>query len=63
VCNRYCENGGECVAPDVCQCKPGWYGPTCSTALCEPICLNGGSCYKPNTCLCPDGFFGAQCQN
>ncbi|ERE89283.1 von Willebrand factor D and EGF domain-containing protein [Cricetulus griseus] len=63
VCNRHCENGGECVAPDICQCKSGWNGPSCSTALCDPVCLNGGSCYKPNTCLCPDGFFGAQCQN
>ncbi|KAL6034535.1 hypothetical protein STEG23_034675, partial [Scotinomys teguina] len=63
VCNRHCENGGECVAPYICQCQSGWYGPTCSTALCDPVCLNGGSCYKPNTCLCPDGFFGAQCQN
>lgn len=31
VCNRHCENGGECLTPDTCQCKPGWYGPTCST--------------------------------
>ncbi|KAM9216303.1 LOW QUALITY PROTEIN: von Willebrand factor D and EGF domain-containing protein [Dugong dugon] len=63
ICNRHCENGGECLTPDVCQCKPGWYGPTCSTALCDPVCLNGGSCNKPNTCLYPNGFFGEQCQN
>lgn len=31
VCNRHCENGGECVSPDVCKCKPGWYGPICNS--------------------------------
>lgn len=37
VCNRHCENGGECVSPDVCKCKPGWYGPTCNSgALFHP---------------------------
>ncbi|TMW56864.1 hypothetical protein Poli38472_006874 [Pythium oligandrum] len=29
-----CKNGGECVAPDVCQCAEGWTGFDCS----EPIC-------------------------
>uniref|UniRef100_A0A3B4Y8C8 von Willebrand factor D and EGF domains n=1 Tax=Seriola lalandi dorsalis TaxID=1841481 RepID=A0A3B4Y8C8_SERLL len=62
VCNRHCENGGECVSPDVCRCKPGWYGPTCNSALCHPVCLNGGTCMKPNICACPSGFYGSQCQ-
>lgn len=31
VCNRHCENGGECISPDVCRCKPGWNGPTCNS--------------------------------
>lgn len=31
VCNRHCENGGECTSPDVCKCKSGWYGPTCNS--------------------------------
>lgn len=35
VCTRHCENGGECVSPDVCKCKPGWYGPTCNSGTCS----------------------------
>lgn len=42
VCNRHCENGGECVSPDVCKCKPGWYGPTC----------NSGTTRRPNRSAC-----------
>lgn len=37
VCNRHCENGGQCLKPDVCECKPGWYGPTCSTGKIRNI--------------------------
>jgi len=37
VCNRHCENGGKCLKPDVCECKPGWYGPTCSTGKIRNI--------------------------
>lgn len=37
VCNRHCENGGECVSPDVCKCKPGWYGPTCNSGTASHL--------------------------
>ncbi|KAF0687658.1 Aste57867_20642 [Aphanomyces stellatus] len=29
-----CANGGQCVAPDLCQCAPGWTGYDCT----EPVC-------------------------
>uniref|UniRef100_A0A8C6TYC0 EGF-like domain-containing protein n=1 Tax=Neogobius melanostomus TaxID=47308 RepID=A0A8C6TYC0_9GOBI len=62
VCSRHCENGGQCVAPDVCRCEPGWHGPTCASALCDPLCVNGGTCTKPNACVCPRSFYGSHCQ-
>lgn len=32
-----CANGGNCTAPDVCQCAPGWIGFDCRT----PVCTQG----------------------
>lgn len=29
-CSPPCENGGHCVAPNLCSCPIGWRGPTCS---------------------------------
>jgi hypothetical protein len=30
-----CANGGNCTAPDVCECAPGWIGFDCRTPVCE----------------------------
>ena len=30
-----CANGGQCVAPDVCTCAPGWIGFDCRTPVCN----------------------------
>jgi hypothetical protein len=30
-----CANGGNCSAPDVCTCAPGWIGFDCRTPVCE----------------------------
>lgn len=30
-----CDNGGLCVAPDVCQCDKRWTGFDCKTPICE----------------------------
>lgn len=30
-----CANGGNCTAPDVCTCAPGWTGYDCKTPVCE----------------------------
>ena len=32
-----CANGGNCTAPDVCTCAPGWSGFDCKTPLCEVV--------------------------
>mmetsp|Transcript_34542 Transcript_34542/g.55147 ORF Transcript_34542/g.55147 Transcript_34542/m.55147 type:complete len:2065 (+) Transcript_34542:19-6213(+) len=30
-----CANGGNCTAPDVCSCAPGWTGFDCRIPICE----------------------------
>jgi hypothetical protein len=30
-----CANGGNCTAPDICQCAPGWIGFDCRTPVCN----------------------------
>jgi len=32
-----CANGGNCTAPDVCTCAPGWTGYDCRTPICEVV--------------------------
>jgi len=32
-----CANGGNCTAPDVCSCAPGWTGYDCRTPVCEVV--------------------------
>ena len=32
-----CSNGGNCTAPDVCTCAPGWQGYDCRTPVCEAV--------------------------
>ena len=32
-----CANGGNCTAPDVCTCAPGWTGYDCRTPKCEVV--------------------------
>ena len=61
-CDRKCLNGGRCSSTSsngeqrlVCQCKEGYMGPNCETALCFPICMNGGWCTSPGICSCPVG--------
>lgn len=50
-----------------CFCKPGYYGPTCSSELdacASNPCLNGGTCLRLTNdylCQCPKGFIGDNC--
>ncbi|RMB92391.1 hypothetical protein DUI87_31192 [Hirundo rustica rustica] len=64
---------GRCIAPNTCQCEPGWGGPNCSSACdsdhwgphcssrCQ--CKNGALC-NPITgaCHCSAGFKGWRCE-
>ncbi|XP_066209875.1 von Willebrand factor D and EGF domain-containing protein [Saccopteryx leptura] len=61
ICRPPCGKGKECVAPNICKCKPGYMGTNCQTAVCHPDCKNHGKCIKPNTCECPPGYGGATC--
>ncbi|KAG8014700.1 Hedgehog-interacting protein [Nibea albiflora] len=62
ACSRHCKNG-HCTPTGKCCCSPGWEGPFCRVAKCEPACRNGGVCMEPNKCLCKSGYSGAQCEN
>ncbi|XP_051558883.1 hedgehog-interacting protein-like [Myxocyprinus asiaticus] len=61
ACSRECKNG-HCTPTGKCCCSPGWEGPFCLRAKCEPACRNGGVCVEPNKCLCKEGFSGTQCE-
>ncbi|KAF6087149.1 von Willebrand factor D and EGF domains [Phyllostomus discolor] len=61
ICRHPCGKGRECVAPNICKCKPGYTGSNCQTAVCHPDCKNHGKCIKPNICECPPGHGGATC--
>ncbi|NWV45796.1 PEAR1 protein, partial [Daphoenositta chrysoptera] len=65
-CSQECVHG-RCVAPELCQCEPGWRGPSCSSECDEQSwgpdcgqrcpCHHGAPC-DPLTgvCSCPPGF-------
>ncbi|XP_034877285.1 von Willebrand factor D and EGF domain-containing protein [Mirounga leonina] len=61
ICRHPCGKSRECVAPNICKCKPGYIGSNCQTAVCHPDCKNHGKCIKPNICECPLGHGGATC--
>ncbi|XP_026304682.1 von Willebrand factor D and EGF domain-containing protein [Piliocolobus tephrosceles] len=61
ICRHPCGKSRECVAPNICKCKPGYIGSNCQTALCNPDCKNHGKCIKPNICQCLPGHGGATC--
>ncbi|TTF71933.1 Multiple epidermal growth factor-like domains protein 10 [Bagarius yarrelli] len=71
-CAKKCVHG-RCVAPNTCQCEPGWGGVDCSSACdmshwgphcsnrCQ--CKNGALC-NPITgaCICTTGYHGWRCE-
>ncbi|XP_045144587.1 von Willebrand factor D and EGF domain-containing protein [Echinops telfairi] len=61
ICKHPCGKSRECVAPNICKCKPGYTGSNCQTAVCHPECKNHGKCVKPNVCECPPGHGGTTC--
>ncbi|XP_051171553.1 multiple epidermal growth factor-like domains protein 11 [Leptopilina boulardi] len=57
ICGQKCINS-DCIAPDVCQCKDGYFKDEDDTFVCYPKCNNlclNGYCSKPNVCACYDG--------
>ncbi|NXA01094.1 PEAR1 protein, partial [Nesospiza acunhae] len=70
-CSQECVHG-RCVAPELCQCEPGWRGPSCSSECDEHFwgpdcgqrcpCHHGAPC-DPLTgvCSCPPGFTDPLC--
>jgi hypothetical protein len=59
--NRGCYNNGTCVAPNQCQCAPGWAGKDCGIPVCTQTCKNNGNCTLPNLCTCEKGWSGHDC--
>ncbi|XP_054724798.1 multiple epidermal growth factor-like domains protein 11 [Uloborus diversus] len=59
VCLKNCVFG-ECVAPDICKCNPGWSGNQCNDAVCSEGCKHG-VCAHPEVCGCENGWYGKTC--
>ncbi|CAB3360519.1 Hypothetical predicted protein [Cloeon dipterum] len=68
VCKKKCENGGSCLKPDFCGCRPGYSGPYCEQDIdecslrqhtCDHLCVNTFGSYHckcyPGYVLKPDG--------
>ena len=58
---RGCFNNGTCIAPNTCECAPGWSGYDCSMPVCDQTCLHNGNCTHPHTCTCERGWSGDDC--
>ncbi|GBG29733.1 Wnt inhibitory factor 1 [Hondaea fermentalgiana] len=60
TCAKVCENGGECIADDQCQCASGWEGDDCTTPICTGNPSNQRQiCVAPDTYDCIPGYTNA----
>lgn len=44
LCPGGCSGHGQCQAPGMCTCEPGWGGPDCSLQECPAYCGSHGTC-------------------
>ncbi|KAH8404814.1 hypothetical protein KR222_004254, partial [Zaprionus bogoriensis] len=63
VCERGCPAHASCVAPQRCQCTPGYVSAVShrdGSHYCEPVCErscpSGSQCVAPQTCACKEGY-------
>jgi|GEM_PF-449857 len=59
VCDPECVNG-DCTAPDLCSCDPGWSDALCDIPVCSQTCMHG-NCTAPEICTCGTGWSGNDC--
>lgn len=58
VCSKPCVHG-VCVAPDICECKEGYYLDEDDIFTCKPQCDEpcvNGNCTAPNVCTCNPNY-------
>lgn len=62
VCNRTCQNGGECIAPGRCSCRRGYIGDNCELDLDE--CASDlHKCDETSTCANMIGWYYCRCKS
>ncbi|XP_032793634.2 protein kinase C-binding protein NELL1 isoform X2 [Daphnia magna] len=66
VCDRPCQNGGRCVAPNQCSCRRGFEGEFCETDVneCERTGnkTTGHQCHANSECRNMPGWYACACK-
>ncbi|ELU18736.1 hypothetical protein CAPTEDRAFT_147203, partial [Capitella teleta] len=61
VCLKPCENGGECIAPDLCSCPNGFTGNRCEIDIDE--CKERiAECHENSECVNLRGSYQCKCR-
>ncbi|XP_065175947.1 adhesive plaque matrix protein 2-like [Sycon ciliatum] len=66
ICRPKCRHGGKCIAPNKCQCLPGYSGRLCKPEIrpCSGGCVHGmcnTTRSRQGICQCQDGWSGPTC--